>query len=132
MSSTPDDTKGFQLGDGRTRWLRGKERVPGLASRLRRARIGASLTQEQLAETLSVNRRTVYTWEAGRSEPTVARLEEIATALNKPTEWLLEGEGDDRTSRLDSLRNRLDDLPDTSLDVLEEFLSTLERSIDPI
>ena len=113
----------------RKRWLRGKERVPGLASRLRRARIDASLTQEQLAESLGVNRRTVYTWEAGRSEPTVDRLEEIAVVLDRPTEWLLEGQGDDRTARLNSLRERLEKMSDGSLDVLEEFLTTLERSI---
>ena len=130
MSFDLIDTKGLTLESRQKRQLRKKERIPGLADRMRRARIAASLTQEQLADALTVNRRTVYTWESGRSEPTVARLEEIANILGESFSWFMHGEGDDRTDRINKLRLRIEQLPNKVIDVLEEFLSTLENTIE--
>ena len=50
------------------------------AHNLKRSRLAANLTQEQLAEQLSVTRQSVSSWELGRTEPdfeTAGNLAEI-------------------------------------------------------
>ncbi len=48
-----------------------------LGSRLRSARIGAGLTQEETAGRLGVSAQTIRNWEAGRNEPNAAALDDI-------------------------------------------------------
>ena len=48
-----------------------------LGSRLRSARIGAGLTQEQAAARLGISAQTIRNWEAGRHEPSTTAFEGI-------------------------------------------------------
>jgi transcriptional regulator with XRE-family HTH domain len=67
-------------------------------------------------------------WEAGKSEPTVQRLEDISKVLGHSFEWFASGETDNRTIHVKKIKLRVDRLSDNSLDVLDEFLTTLERA----
>ena len=110
------------------KWLRGKERTPYLAERLRRARQEKGLSQEEVAEAVKVNRRTVYVWEAGRAEPTQPRLESLSALYEKPAEYFIAGEGDEVTKRLDEISRRIARLPLDYLDVVDNFLTALEKA----
>ena len=61
-----------------------------MAIRIRRARLGASLTQAQLARHTGVNRSAVAQWERaeGATTPSVANLANIAVATKVAFEWL--------------------------------------------
>jgi len=58
--------------------------------RLRAARVSANLSQERLAELLSVDRQAVIRWEKNRRLPRGPKLAEIAGALSKPVSWFFE------------------------------------------
>ena len=62
-----------------------------IGERLKTARELAGLTQSQVAEGLSVSEMTVYRWEAGRFEPSFAKLQALARLLQQPMEVLLGG-----------------------------------------
>lgn len=66
-----------------------------MAIRIRRARLGASLTQAQLARHTGVNRSAVAQWERaeGATTPSVANLANIAVATKVAFEWLATGRG---------------------------------------
>lgn len=66
-----------------------------MAIRIRRARLGASLTQAQLARHAGVNRSAVAQWERaeGATTPSVANLANIAVATKVAFEWLATGRG---------------------------------------
>lgn len=66
-----------------------------MAVRIRRARLGASLTQAQLARHAGVNRSAVAQWERaeGGTTPSVANLANIAVATKVAFEWLATGRG---------------------------------------
>ncbi len=49
-----------------------------LGARLKAARIGAGLTQEDVANAQGVRTQMVWYWEAGRSRPSVNRLQPLA------------------------------------------------------
>lgn len=48
---------------------------------IRELREAQGLTQVQLAAKVNVTPSTIYTWEAGRKQPTATRLRALATAL---------------------------------------------------
>ena len=102
--------------------------MPHLAERLRRARREKGLSQEEVAEAVRVNRRTVYMWEAGRAEPAWPRLEALSALYGKPAEYFIEGEGDEVTKRLDEIGARIARLPLEHLDLVEDFLAVLEKT----
>jgi transcriptional regulator with XRE-family HTH domain len=66
-----------------------------MAIRIRRARLGASMTQSQLARHAGVNRSAVAQWERaeGGTTPSVANLANIAVATRVAFEWLATGRG---------------------------------------
>lgn len=68
---------------------------PTMAVRIRRARLGASLTQAQLARRTGVNRSAVAQWERaeGATTPSVANLASIAVITQVAFEWLATGRG---------------------------------------
>lgn len=49
----------------------------------------AKLTQTQLAEKLNVTFKTVYNWEAGKTEPTFSTLKTLSKFFNCSIEELL-------------------------------------------
>jgi transcriptional regulator with XRE-family HTH domain len=63
-----------------------------LASRIRAARLGQGLTQEQLARTVGVTRSAVAQWETGRAGQVGDNLVRIARALGTSAAYLLSGE----------------------------------------
>lgn len=62
--------------------------------RLRELRKNKNLTQEKLAEQLSVNRDALAKWETDRSYPDVNIIKELATFFEVTTDYLL-GRDDD-------------------------------------
>ena len=60
---------------------------------LKELRKEKNLTQEQLAETLNVSRRTVSRWETGSNMPDLDLLMEIADLYQVDLRELLNGEG---------------------------------------
>ncbi len=64
-----------------------------LGQRIQRARKGAGLTPDALAEKLNVSKRTLGYYEAGEREPTATACALIAELCSIPISWLLTGEG---------------------------------------
>jgi transcriptional regulator with XRE-family HTH domain len=61
-----------------------------LGAKIRQARKEAGYTNvESLAVQLGVGQRTVQRWEADESEPTLARLREVAALTEKPLSFFL-------------------------------------------
>ncbi len=67
--------------------------MPGqtLGDRIKVAREHLGLSQLQLAEKVGVSQPTVFEWEKNESQPKRFRVERIAKALGKTTEWLERG-----------------------------------------
>lgn len=86
-----------------------------IGHRIKEARQGAGLTQEQLAEIVGVSRSAVAQWETGRTGQVGANLTRIAAALGVTAGHLLEG-------------SRRDDSP---LDGAEVALLRLYRTCAP-
>ena len=66
--------------------------LKAFGTRLQEARSNTSLTQEDVADKLTVSTQTVRNWEAGRTEPSRSDKERLASLYNKPVEWFF-GEG---------------------------------------
>lgn len=60
----------------------------GFAENLREIRNKRNITQEQLAELLSVSRQTISKWESGQGYPETEKLFSIAKALNVSLDYL--------------------------------------------
>ena len=63
-----------------------------IAEKLKEARKQAGLSQEQLAEKLSVSRSAVAKWESGKGIPDVENLKGISKLLNISIDYLLDDE----------------------------------------
>lgn len=75
-----------------------------LASRIRKARKDAELTQEAVAKHFGIKRVSVTQWELGATRPATERIEELAKLLNVSADWLLGGNsGSLQSSRNESL-----------------------------
>lgn len=59
------------------------------ARRLKQARKSAGLSQEQLAEKLTMKRGTFAAFEQGRNDPPITLLVQLARLLNCSADWLL-------------------------------------------
>lgn len=66
-----------------------------LGARIRSARTGANLRQEDLADSLQVHVQTVHRWESGQSRPRADTIRQIADATGKPLSYFLGGAADD-------------------------------------
>lgn len=65
-----------------------------IGARIAQARKEAGLTQDELADILSVVTRTVQNYEAGATKP-YTHLRAIADTTGRSVEWLLHGEPDE-------------------------------------
>lgn len=63
-------------------------------SRMKQARMARHLTQQQLADCLDVDRQSVKDWEAGRREPRIERMKQIASALGTQLAWFFEDDSE--------------------------------------
>ena len=68
-------------------------------TRLRELRKDHELTQEALAERLKTTSDSIYSWEKGRSEPSIAMICEICRTFNVSADYLL-GMEDDAGAKL--------------------------------
>ena len=59
---------------------------------LRQARLVAGFTQTELASLMDVSQTTISAWEAGETEPSIAKLRRLARALDVTVSYLI---GDD-------------------------------------
>lgn len=82
-----------------------------LGERIRHAREGVGMTQEDLALRIGVNLDTLLSWENGERDPRANRLVTMAGLLNVTPTWLLEGEvhelSEQTVDPLESLRGQL-------------------------
>lgn len=62
-----------------------------IGDRLRRARLAAGLTQEDVARDFLRSRQAVSSWEAGRTLPNVLELRELAILYGASTDLILIG-----------------------------------------
>lgn len=83
--------------------------------RLKKARIGKKLSQEELASKLFVSRQAVTKWEANKSEPSMAMIISIANILDVDLNWLIKGEQKDSLEK-----NKQNDESKEDLILLEE------------
>jgi len=68
--------------------------MQAMATRIRRARIGARMTQTELASAVGVRRSAVAQWESiDGTTPSTEHLSEIAVKTNVNFEWLATGRG---------------------------------------
>ena len=58
--------------------------------KLKKARLEASYTQEELASMLTISRATVAKWESDRGMPDISNLKALAEALNVSVDFLLD------------------------------------------
>jgi transcriptional regulator with XRE-family HTH domain len=65
-----------------------------IGDRLRRARLAAELTQQDVARDFLRTRQAVSSWEAGRTLPSVLELRELAILYGVSTDMLLIGMDD--------------------------------------
>ena len=69
-----------------------------LADRLRKARIDAGLSQDELAEKARISRRTITSGECGAHVPAYNNIRAWAEVTHVPIEWILEAEADGGSS----------------------------------
>ena len=73
--------------------------------KLKNARKEAGLSQEQLAEKMSVSRSAVAKWEAGNGMPDVNNLKVMSTLLNVSVDYLLD---DDKQISFNEIKEAID------------------------
>lgn len=65
--------------------------LANFAKNIKAARLGAKLTQDELAEKISVTRQAVSNWENGKTEPDIDTLTKLAEVTNVTVEELIYG-----------------------------------------
>jgi transcriptional regulator with XRE-family HTH domain len=98
---------------------------PNMAIRIRRARVAAKFSQQQLANRLGVQRSAVAQWESSvGTVPNMKHLAMIAVATGVAFEWLATGRGQSAITGEESAV-LLDDFAQSELE--SKFLSLLRR-----
>jgi len=69
-----------------------------LGSRIRESRKQSNLTQDQLARSLGISKRTIVYYESDKNSPTVNTLNEIAKICKRSVEYLLIGKEESNSS----------------------------------
>lgn len=88
-----------------------------LAARIRKARLGAHLSQSELARRLKITRGAVANWESASGVlPATERLQRIARETGVSFEWLATGRG----TRIYEIS--LDDIPAADVEIVEDRL----------
>lgn len=100
-------------------------------ARIMALRKGMRLSQERFGELVGMSQRTVAAWESGERKPSLAVLEQVATALGVTPADLLGTETKKQpTVKDDELRaeaiRRVQALPDPALSRVLDFLSGLQ------
>ena len=67
--------------------------MANFAKNIKAARLGAKLTQDELAEKISVTRQAVSNWENGKTEPYIDTLTKLAEVTNGGTYLRNKSEG---------------------------------------
>lgn len=62
-----------------------------IGGRLRQARTGAKLTQEDVASELHLTRQSVSAWESGRTMPSIEELRDLSIRYGVSTDMLIHG-----------------------------------------
>ena len=63
-----------------------------LGNRLRKCRLAAGMTQQQLADKLNLSNKTISKWESGNGSPDISNLPVLAETLGISVDELLKGE----------------------------------------
>jgi DNA-binding XRE family transcriptional regulator len=88
--------------------------------RLKKARLAAGLTQQQLADACGLTNAAISKWEAGLTDAVLApNLFAVADALHVDARWLATGVGD--------ARNDLTGLTDAQRDAVRALVSTMKK-----
>lgn len=85
-ANNPNTVKGVVIAK-----TKGGISLSSFSKNLIKIRKGAGLTQEQLAQSISVTRQAISRWEQGRTEPDITTLTRLAEALNVDSQELIEG-----------------------------------------
>lgn len=129
--------------------------VISLGEKIRKARLEAGLTQEELSELLMVSRAAVAKWETNRGLPDIENLKFIASALSVSVDYLLDENNsvdfsitkkpinlnkygfDGRLSSFKKLKIKeqivLDEYPDSEINMLtvvKTYNSSSEKMVD--
>ena len=81
-----------------------------LGKKIKEARLEASLSQLELSQALVVNEKSVSSYEAGRTKPSVETLNKIAKKTNKPIAFFTEDKNVeiDLDLKLNNIQNELE------------------------
>lgn len=93
-----------------------------IGERIAQARHEAGLTQEELAEAVGVSQRAVQLWEAGDNVP-FRRLSRIGEIVGRSVLWLIHGDDQADTTRLQAMEERLEEL-DEKVDRILDLLGS--------
>ena len=104
-----------------------------VGERLKLIRQKLMLSQQDLANILNVNQKTISHWEQARNEPSIKALRTLCSKFNINLNWLLTGEGEmfkeDKKTRIkkelygDILKDAGYDLEDPDIKLILEELS---------
>lgn len=97
-----------------------------MAGRLRLARQEKGFSQEEAAELLSLNRRTIHAWESGEAQPSPDTLDKAVMVYEKTTDWFLGGWSDVNLDDL-VLARRINALSDRYRVVVKRVIGALEE-----
>ncbi len=96
-----------------------------LGERIKKARENAKLSQDELAKSLNIGKRTLIDYEKGVSEPKASTLMSIANICNVDANWLLTGKG---SMFSDTSPHNTPPKLDKEFEVICEYLKDLDRS----
>jgi len=93
-----------------------------LAKRIHELRKASNLSQEQLAEKISVSRQSISKWESGETIPEIDRVIELSKVFNVSIDYLLlSSEVEDLTNRTEQLEKKQEDL---KMEVQQQHIKT--------
>ncbi|MEA4994312.1 MAG: helix-turn-helix transcriptional regulator [Oscillibacter sp.] len=82
-----------------------------LSKKIYELRKANNLSQEQLAEKVSVSRQSISKWESGETTPEIERIIELSKVFNVSTDYLLlSSEVEELTNRTEQLEKQQEDL----------------------
>lgn len=100
------------------KFMRSEVNIIGFTDQLKKARLAAGYTQQQVADLMGITNSTYSGYETGKRQPDVAKVKQLAEVLHTSGDILLEtGYGEDGTIR----NPRLDELSSLYQALLPEF-----------
>jgi len=95
--------------------------LESVGERIRRCRLAAKLTQQQLGDAAGVSSAAVSQWESGDTKTLKpVNLFKIAVALNKSAEWLITGKGSEEPRWM--LHDAVSELPGDDPQQILDFI----------